>query len=287
MSLTLKKIIEGVPSLGSYSGVLHEIEAVLEDPSSTLAHVGAIIEKDPDLTARLLRLGNSSFFGFPSRIDTVSETISLIGLQQVQDLIAVSSVIELFDGVPPELVTMESFWKHSLACGMAARLLALAKRIPKADKFFVAGLLHDIGRMVLYTRAPTEAKEIFKGCASGTVLMRDAEVAVLGFDHAEIGEALLAAWNYPANLVDMVRHHHCPLSAGTYQMESSLIHVADYLVHAMELGVSGERMVPPLNPKAWERLALGMDVIESVMTGVDAQLVDVERAFLARVAVKA
>ena len=117
--------------------------------------------------------------------------------------------------------------------------------------------------------------------------MRDAEVAVLGFDHAEIGEALLAAWNYPANLVDMVRHHHCPLSAGTYQMESSLIHVADYLVHAMELGVSGERMVPPLNPKAWERLALGMDVIESVMTGVDAQLVDVERAFLARVAVKA
>src|SRR4051812_20932266 len=167
MPHNIEYLISGIPTLGSCAGVLCEIEGVLDDPESTLAHVGAVIEKDPDLTARLLKLGNSSFFGFPSRIETVSETIGLIGLQQVHDLIAVSSVIDLFDGVPSEMVTMESFWKHSLACGMAARMLALAKRMPKPEKFFVAGLLHDIGRLVLFTRAAAESKAVFELCQNG------------------------------------------------------------------------------------------------------------------------
>ena len=92
MQRSIDSLISGIPTLGSCAGVLNEIEAVLDDPDSTLSDVGSVIEKDPDLTARLLKLGNSSFFGFPSRLETVSDTISLIGIQQVQDLISVSVV---------------------------------------------------------------------------------------------------------------------------------------------------------------------------------------------------
>lgn len=280
MPHNIEYLISGIPTLGSCAGVLCEIESVLDDPESTLADVGCVIEKDPDLTARLLKLGNSSFFGFPSRMETVSETISLIGIQQVQDLISVSVVVEIFDGVSEELVNMGSFWKHSLACGLAARQLALARRVPKPEKFFVAGLLHDIGRLVLFSRAPQDAQQVFARYLSETVLLRDAEQKTLGFDHAEIGEALLKVWNYPVNLTSAVRFHHFPMSAGPYQLEASIVHVADHIVNAMQHGCSGERWIPPLQGKAWERLNLPVDILDSVVETMDSQLIEVERAFL-------
>lgn len=280
MKLTIDQLIAGIPTLGSCAAVLREIEEALSNPDSTLSDVGLVIEKDPDLTARLLKLGNSSFFGFPSRMETVSETISLIGIQQVQDLIAVSMVVEIFDGVSEDLANMQSFWKHSLACGLAARQLALARRLPKPEKFFVAGLLHDIGRMVLYSRAPDDAHKVFKVYLSEKLLLREAEQRVLGFDHCEIGEALLKTWNYPANLCTIVRCHHQPISAGAFQLEASLVHVADHLVSAMQHGSSGEKWIPPLQTKAWERLNLGTDTLDGVCEAVETQLHDVQRAFL-------
>jgi putative nucleotidyltransferase with HDIG domain len=280
MTRPIESLIDGIPSLGSCAGVLDEIETILADPQSTLSDVGDVIEKDPDLTARLLRLGNSSFFGFSTRIETVSETINLIGVQQVQDLISVSTVVEIFDGVPGDLVSMESFWKHSLACGIAARALALARRVPKPEKYFVAGLLHDVGRLVVYLRSPSQAREVFAARERRGSLLRDAEIEVLGFDHSEVGGALLRAWNYPPNLINTVRYHHQPLMAGALQLEASLIHVADYVVNAMQLGSSGERQVPPAHAAAWDRIGLPLDALEGVVDTTDQQLSEVEQAFL-------
>jgi HD-like signal output (HDOD) protein len=276
----LNHLINGIPSLGSYARAMAELETVLNHPRSTLADLGNVIEKDPDLTARLLKLGNSSFFGFPNRLETVAEAVSVIGIQQVQDLILASSVVELFQGIKADLADMESFWKHSLACGIGARCLAIARQMPKAEKFFVAGLLHDLGRLVLFSRAPDQVIEIFRLYQSRRMLLREAEVAILGFDHAVLGEALMRSWQYPANLVHAVAYHHHPMSAGVYQLESSLVHLADYLVHAMQMGRSGERFVPPLSQKAWERVGLATSILESVIRSIDEQIETVQEAFL-------
>lgn len=280
MSRPIDRLIEGIPNLGSYSSVLQELEEVLNDPQSTLSEVGKVIEKDPSLTARLLKLANSSFFGFPSRLETVSEAITLIGIQQVQDLISASTVIEIFEGVSADLVSMASFWKHSLACGVAARLLALERRVPKPEKFFVAGLLHDVGRLALYSKAPDQARAIFELAKGERKLLRQAELEILGFDHAEIGEALLRAWNYPANLIQAVRYHHSPISASPFQLEASLIHIADHLINAMQLGSSGERFAPPLNARAWERVNLSGEVLGNMVEAIDGQIAAVESAFV-------
>ena len=277
----LQLLISRIPSsLGSYEPILTELEKVLADPQSSLAKMGEVIEKDPDLTARLLRLGNSAFYGFSARLETVTEAISLIGIQQVQDLIVASSVVQTFAGVPPEFVNMEKFWEHSLACGIGARLLAIATRVPKPDKLFVAGLLHDVGRLVLYSQGPRKAQEIFELCRAGRMLLRDAELKVLGFDHAQIGEALLGAWRYPRNLCHAVGYHHLPMAAGSFRTEAAFVHVADHLVNALQLGSSGERFVPPLHLKAWEQLNLAEDILESVVTSIDDQLEAVQDAFL-------
>jgi HD-like signal output (HDOD) protein len=277
----IQTLISRVPSsMGSYEPVLTEMEAVLKDPQSNLLNLGEVIEKDPDLTARLLRLGNSSFYGFPSRLETVSEAISLIGVQQVQDLIVASSVVEVFAGVSPEFVDMKSFWQHSIACGIGARLPAVARRVPKPDKFFVGGLLHDIGRLVLFSQSPQKTQQIFQLYRSKRMLLRDAEAQVLGFNHAEIGKALLRYWGYPANLIHAVSYHHFPMAAGAFLNEAACVHVADYLANAMQLGSSGERFIPPFQAKAWEHLSLTMDLIESVMNSIDDQIAIVQDVFL-------
>lgn len=280
MATPIQQLTEGIPSLGSYAGVMAEIEVVLDNPDSTLGSLGEVIEKDPDLASRLLKLGNSAFYGFASRLETVAEAISVIGIQQVQDLIQASSVIEVFEGISASQVNMESFWKHSLACGIGARCLAIARQLPGAEKFFVAGLLHDLGRLVLFSRAPKRVAEVFALCESRRMLLRDAERTVLGFDHAQVGQELLRGWQYPANLVHAVAFHHAPMAAGLFQLESSIIHLADYLVHAMQMGSSGERFVPPLSLQAWERVGLKADILESVMKSIDEQIEAVQDTFL-------
>jgi HD-like signal output (HDOD) protein len=278
---TIKELIDGIPaSLGSYAPVLEEIEAALESPQCSLVTLGDAIEKDPDLTARLLRLGNSSFYGFSSRLATVTEAISLIGIQQVQDLILASSILEQFAGVSDDFVSMESFWRHSLACGIGARLLAMERRLPKADKFFVAGLLHDVGRLVLFSRAPQAAQAVFELYRRDRILLRDAETRVLGYDHQMIAEALMQLWKFPVNLVQAVAYHHHPATCPNAREEAAVVHLSDHLVNAMQIGSSGERHVPPLNLKAWLTLRFSTEVLSSIVTGIDEQIEAVQAVFL-------
>jgi putative nucleotidyltransferase with HDIG domain len=282
MTPTLHYIAGGIPKLASYAAVLQKLEALLSDMNATMVDIGAVIEKDPALAAKLLKLGNSSFFSFSRRVETVFETVSLIGIQQVHDLIGAAVVMRVFEGVSPELISMESFWRHSLACGVAARILATSRSLPNPDRHFTAGLLHDIGRLNLVSRFADVTRTIFDTRAKSKLLLRDAERCVLGFDHADIGAAMLESWHYPASLVQAVQFHHTPMSAGTFQMEASVIHVADHLVNAMKLGSSGERWIPPLDAKAWDRLNVPVASLESVLASIDQQTTVVEEVFLAQ-----
>ena len=278
---TIDTLVGGIRrTLGSYGPIIAELEEAINDPRSNLVDVGGVVGKDPDVTLRLLKLANSAFYGFPTRLATVSDAISVIGMVQVQDLLLASSVIEAFAGVSEEFVDMESFWRHSLACGIGARVLAIAQRLPQPEKFFVAGLMHDLGRLVLYSQAPESAEAVFACYHSDRLLLRDAEIRVLTFDHAQIGRALLGRWLYPAELVEAVAFHHQPMTAATYVTEAAVVHVADHLVNALQLGSSGERFVPRLNSQAWKHLGLTGGILDSVVTTIDEQLAVVEEVFL-------
>jgi len=165
-----------------------------------------------------------------------------------------------------------------LACGIGARALGMACQIPHADKLFLAGLLHDLGRLVLFSKAPDKAMEIFALRTQRKMLLREAEQAVLGFDHARLGEELLRFWHYPANLTQAVAFHHQPLAADVFPLESSVVHIADYLVHAMQMGNSGEIYVPPLNLAAWERVGLPIDGIDGIIQAIDDHIEAVQHA---------
>lgn len=277
---SISVMVQSVPrSLGSYGPVLHEIEQALQSPQCNLSTIGDAIQKDPDLTARLLRLANSPFFGFANRISTVGEAVSLLGIQQIQDMIVASSVLEQFKGVPDKFVSKDSFWRHSLAVGIAARLLAMERRLPKPDKFFVAGLLHDVGRLVLLLQAADLAQEVFRLYQAERILLRDAERKILGYDHQQIAADLLQSWSYPPGLVQAVAFHHNP-GQSVAKLEAAVVHVADHLIVAMDIGSSGEHYISPLDQKAWNLLGLDTEMLPKIIEAVDEQVLAVEEAFL-------
>jgi putative nucleotidyltransferase with HDIG domain len=258
-------LLKGVVSVASLPGVYLRLSAVVSDPRSSAADVGRVIAEDPGLTARLLKLVNSAMYGFPSRIETVSHAISIVGTAQLQDLALATSVIRLFANMPESLVTMESFWRHSVACGVTARAIATRRREPNVERYFVAGLLHDIGRPIMFMQVPDEARSaVLRSRETGEPLFQ-VEQATLGFDHTHVGHALLDMWKLPPSLREAVAHHHFPERAQRFPVETAVVHIADLLANALGFGTSGEPGIPPLDAKAWDRVELAPAAIEDLL----------------------
>lgn len=259
------ELLRGLATLSSLPGVYLKLNEVVSDPRSSSADVGRVIAEDPGLTARLLRLVNSAMYNFPSRIETVSHAISIVGTAQLQDLALATSVIRLFARMPEGLVTMESFWRHSVACGVTARAIAARRRESNVERYFVAGLLHDIGRPVMYTQAPEPSRAAVTRSREEQVPLVTVEREVFGFDHTHVGQALLDQWRLPPALREAVAQHHHPERAQRFPAEAATVHVADILANAMALGSSGETGIPPFVPAAWQTIGLSPQVLGDLM----------------------
>jgi putative nucleotidyltransferase with HDIG domain len=264
-------LIRGAVELGTVQDMYERLVQVIDHPLSSAADVGRVIAEDPGLTARLLRLVNSPIYGFPSRIDTVTQAISIVGMTQLRDLAIGTSFIKLFSNVPSHLVDMESFWRHSIACGLAARQLAAHRREANVERFFVAGLLHDIGRPVIFSRAPLEAASALLEASRSGQLLFQVEQKLLGFHHGAVGAALLERWRLPGMLVESAACHHLPRLATRFPAETAIVHIADIFANALALGSSGEHLVPTFEPAAWELVGLEPIVLEGLLNLIELQ----------------
>jgi HD-like signal output (HDOD) protein len=178
----------------------------------------------------------------------------------------------VFKGIPEELLNMASFWRHSIACGIIARSLAVYRRESNVERLFVAGMLHDIGQVVLASARPELSREILELQRDTGRFYLELELERLGFDHAELGGALLKKWKIPTSICEPVTCHHNPASAEQFRLETALIHLADIICHAMELGQGAEWGVPPLDENAWERLGLSAHMLGNVIKQAEIQI---------------
>ncbi|MFQ5537928.1 MAG: HDOD domain-containing protein [Gemmatimonadota bacterium] len=264
--------VSGAGRVASPPLIYERLTEVIHHPRSGAADIATVISEDQGLTARLLRVVNSAFFSLPWRVDTVTAAVRVVGTQQIRDLAVATAVVRLFDDVPSELIHMDSFWHHSLACGVTARVLATHRGEENIERFFVAGLLHDVGRLLMFTNAGSEMAEAMQISAESRAPLYTVEREVLGLDHARVGGALMEEWNFPPALLEAVRFHHDPLRASRFPAEVSAIHVSDIVAHALAWGKSGEPYVPPLKPPAWECLALDPALIPMVLEDAERQL---------------
>jgi putative nucleotidyltransferase with HDIG domain len=276
-----KQMVEGLPALSSLPAVIDELENALEDASASMDDLGEIVKKDPDLTARLLRLANSSFYGFPKGVETVGEALSLIGIEQMKQLLTGSSVVEYFQCIPSDRVNMRSFWEHSIATGIAAKIIAVLRRAPDPELYFVSGLIHDIGRLVFYLREPEKAAAMLKNYGRNMQKpLYEHEVDAFGFDHGEVAGELLRQWDFPGSLIQAVKYHHQPKLADVYFADASVVNIADFIVHGLGIGNSGETLVPPFCEEALERLDLRENALRSIVKETDKQFNDVVTLFM-------
>ena len=277
---TLDQLIAQAGGLLSLPGVVVRLNRLLDDPNTGASEIAAVIGKDPALTIRVLRVANSAFYGFSSKVDSLQRAVTVIGPEQVRDLVLASAMAHKFEGIPNNLMSMEVFWRHSLYCGLAARMLAEQVVPEHAETVFIGGLLHDIGRLLVFNRLPEESHRAFLLTIDrgGATPPQVAEREVMGFDHAQVGGALAECWHLPSLLTECIRHHHEPGAAQRHPVEAAVVHIANTVAHMAELDSRDLDDAPPIDPVAWARTGLDQGVMPGLVDRAEQSIVEVEGA---------
>jgi HD-like signal output (HDOD) protein len=284
---TPEELLSRDVKLVSLPEVFLRINQALKDPTSTTGHIADLIGKDPSLSAILLKIVNSAFYSralraarhqFPAKVDSLSRAVAMVGSSQLGVLALGVSVLSRFEDIPPGLIDMQSFWRHSIFCGILARTLAEKKREPEGEHFFVSGLLHDIGRLIFYRSYPVLSGEALVAARVRKMSLTEAEREIMGFDHAVVGGLLLKKWNYPSSLEKSVRFHHEPGEVLLID-EPAVVHVADCITVALDMGSSGECLVPPLIAEAWDDVGLEPAELGALVRTAMAQFGEIFTAF--------
>jgi len=267
----MKKILHKQLKLPEVPYLVFELKDIMSNPRSSADDIAQIVSKSPSLTMILLKIVNSSFYAFPSKIDSISRAVTIIGTREIGNLSLGISIINIFDGIPEGLIDMHAFLKHGFACGIISRILAAQKDIPQTEQLFVSGLLHDIGRAVIYKYFPEHASALLRSSATSGKFLYTEEKKFLGCRHTDLGKYLLKKWNLPFSLENNVFCHHNPSNAKD-PVHATIVHLADVMANALELGSSGERFVPPLDYKAFINLGIPPSCFEVVIRQAIDQL---------------
>jgi HD-like signal output (HDOD) protein len=275
-----RELLTGYVEISSLPLVYTRLNDAINNPRASISDIARIISEDAGLTARLLRIVNSAFYGIPTRVESIARAVTIIGTHELRALALATSVTTMFKGIPEDLANMDLFWRHSIACGVAARILATFRRVPNAERFFIAGVLHDIGRLVMYIKIPDQSREAIVRSREVGEPLYVSEREVIGFGHASLGSLLLGAWRFPSGLEEAVGFHHNPNGAARYPLEASIVHLADIICHAMQFGTSGEQFVPPMEKEAWDQVGLPVSILPPVLVQLENQFEDVVRTML-------
>jgi HD-like signal output (HDOD) protein len=271
---SLELLISRTENVYSLPLIYERLTEVINHPRSSIEDITMVISNDHGLAARLLRLANSPLFGYFSTIDSIGKAAAIIGTQQLQSLALAVSVIEIFNGVPEDLINMRTFWKHSIACGITARALAIYRREANVERVFAAGILHDIGRLVICTAMPDLFNRMLLAAREENALLFSIEGEFLGYTHAAVGGKLLEKWRIPASIAEPVSCHHSPDRARVFPLESAFVHLADIICKSMGIGSNGEGYIPPLEESSWERLDIPPSALPEIFKHVEPQLME-------------
>jgi len=266
----IRRRLREIQSLPTLPPIAAKLNKMVEDEDITANQLGNVIERDQVLTSKLLKMVNSSFYGFPQRISTVANAIVLLGINVIKTLIVTSSIFEMMQSSDVGL------WEHSLGCATIASLIAKKKGLKNPEEVSTAALLHDLGKVVVRAELPSEYDALLAMVEQKGISMREAEEELLGVSHSEIGGWLVHQWNLPDRLVLPITWHHRPEEAPDYRDVTAILHFSDILVRAVGFGFGGDMWVPPLNQDAWKRIKLSKSEMKELLVELDEKLIELQ-----------
>lgn len=267
--LAYDDVVQNLDDLPSLPVIVMELLNSIDAEEVDIAVLARKVAQDQALTAKTLRLANSALYGLQVRITTIQQAITYLGFQTARNLITAAALTGCFAENRCAGFSHPSFWRHSIATAICARVLARHLRFNQ-DYAFTAGLLHDVGRLVLVSSFPDHYARVIAWHGAHDTPWLDAERAVLGIDHVDAGLALAEHWNFSDTMRCAIGHHHAPELPGAGFL-ATIIHVADAMAHALDLAGVADELVPPLSAVAWQAMGLDEDACLRVFAETEAQ----------------
>ena len=260
---SIKLQIDDITNLPTLPSVVKFVTSMVEQEDASAQEIGNIISRDQVLSAKLLRMVNSPFYGFPGRISSVTHALVLLGFNVVKGLVLGTAV---FDNMGHGT---QGLWKHSLGTAVIARKIAKHVGMNDAEEIMVGGLLHDLGKVVLSFIAPGEYEMAVHLAEENHIHIGEAELKVFGVNHAQVGLWVAEQWHLPERLQDILYHHHNPEAAELNPRGAAIIHVADILARCMDYGYPGDFSMPTLSHESYHSLGLYPQDIQNILQDTD------------------
>lgn len=281
-SLEQKKIeqIENLPTLPE---VANRLLKIINDPTTTAVDVANLISRDLSLTSKVLRLANSAFYGIPRTVTTVQNAVVILGLKVINTMVFSITVVKMFPGDGRnELFSRKKFWAHSLACAVLSRQLALRMRkftLFDPEECFCAGLIHDIGRVVLDQYFHENFLKAIQKAMQSKVSLLQAENEIFGFNHTDVGDWLTSRWELPQDIRVPIVHHHNPGKSEYAREITTLVHLADSMCYDIKYSLPGVETRPPVDDALIAQLGFTQEDLDSVKASAAEEIEKFQAAF--------
>jgi len=275
LSIKLEYILKRVQALPPLPTSAMRVISLTKNSGTSIKDLETVIGQDPALTAGILRQANSAYYGYVRRISSLQEAIVLLGFQVIQGLAMASAVAPLLKTkLVGYEIEQEGLWKHSILTGMAAKRLCQHCKLPYAEVAFTAGLLHDIGKMIISIYVQEVGAYLLEKVNEAKLSYVEVEEKVIGYNHATVGGFLAKTWNLPKDLVEAISYHHSPSNAPTYGELASVVHVANGLASILGVGGGVDSFLNPIQQEALDTLNLKETHLELFIADLGEFLVD-------------
>ena len=270
----IDRLLDDIVTLPSAPTVLVKVTQMIDNPSASFKNLAETISADPSISMKVLRLVNSAYYGVRQRVGSLEHAISLLGLKVVKNLVLTATVFRTFSSAPPgeePLFEREQFWLHCVGTGIVARMLA--RSAPSGvgvdpEEAFAAGLLHDVGKIILEQHLHKQFQQALEESAASGVPLYVCEKNTIGVNHAQIGAKLAERWKLPEELVRAISHHHPPADEDTIPYCAALVNLADYICYAKEIGRGDPAGSAKLAMIAWDNSGFKKTDIPKIMSEV-------------------
>lgn len=268
----LKEKLLKIGDLATLPVVAYNVMQLTQNPKASAMDVGKAISQDPALTSKVLKIANSAFYGFPRKISTINNAIVILGFSNIRNIVLSAGIIDAYKGrKSSEYFDRTDFWKHSLTCGIASKIIASTVGLKNAEEAFIWGLLHDLGKIVMDTYIHEEFSQVAQNAKTNGRLIVDAEQKFLGFNHTDVGSLVAKKWNMPPALIKVIKFHHNPVLDYNSLRISSIVHLADILCRTLDLGCGGDNEIPIVNERSWDLMNLNKQMIKNIFSEIEKE----------------